>query len=30
VIEQASKDGIPEAWLAGARNSPVYKMAVHW
>jgi nitrate reductase beta subunit len=30
VIEQARKDGIPEAWLEGARKSPVYKMAVEW
>ena len=30
VIEQARKDGIPEAWLEGARKSPVYKMAVDW
>ncbi|MEO6016154.1 MAG: nitrate reductase subunit beta, partial [Polaromonas sp.] len=30
VIAQARKDGIPEAWLEGARRSPVYKMAVEW
>jgi len=30
VIEQARADGIPEAWLEGARKSPVYKMAVDW
>ncbi|HEU0198899.1 MAG TPA: nitrate reductase subunit beta [Burkholderiaceae bacterium] len=30
VIEQAHKDGVPEAWLAAAKNSPVYKMAVDW
>ena len=30
VIEQARADGISEAWLEGARNSPVYKMAVDW
>lgn len=30
VIEQARRDGIPEAWLEGARNSPVYKMAMDW
>ena len=30
VIEQARIDGIPDAWMAGARNSPVYKMAVEW
>jgi len=27
---QARADGIPEAWLAAAKNSPVYKMAVDW
>ena len=30
VIEQARADGIPEAWLESAKNSPVYKMAVDW
>jgi len=30
VIEQARKDGIPEAWLTAARKSPVYKMACEW
>ena len=30
VIAQARRDGIPEAWLEGARKSPVYKMAVDW
>ena len=30
VIEQARRDGVPEAWLIAARNSPVYKMAVDW
>lgn len=30
VIEQARKDGIPEAWLESARKSPVYKMAMEW
>jgi nitrate reductase beta subunit len=30
VIEQARKDGVPEAWLNAARISPVYKMAVDW
>ena len=30
VIEQARRDGVPEAWLTAARNSPVYKMAVDW
>ena len=30
VIDQARKDGVPEAWLEAARGSPVYKMAVKW
>jgi nitrate reductase / nitrite oxidoreductase, beta subunit len=30
VIEQARRDGVPEAWLEAARRSPVYKMAVEW
>ncbi|GMV59922.1 MAG: nitrate reductase subunit beta [Burkholderiaceae bacterium] len=30
VIEQARKDGVPEAWLEAAKRSPVYKMAVDW
>ena len=30
VIEQARADGISEAWLEGARKSPVYKMAMDW
>ena len=30
VIAQARKDGIPENWLEGAKNSPVYKMAMDW
>jgi nitrate reductase beta subunit len=30
VIEQARRDGVPEAWLVSARQSPVYKMAVDW
>ncbi|MEF9996769.1 MAG: 4Fe-4S dicluster domain-containing protein, partial [Burkholderiaceae bacterium] len=30
VIAQAKKDGVPDAWLAAAKNSPVYKMAVDW
>ena len=30
VIAQARKDGIPEAWLESAKNSPVYKMAMEW
>ncbi len=30
VIEQARKDGVPEAWIAAAQTSPVYKMAIDW
>jgi nitrate reductase beta subunit len=30
VIAQARADGIPDAWLEAAKNSPVYKMAVDW
>ena len=30
VIAQARLDGIPDAWMAAARQSPVYKMAVEW
>ncbi|MEQ1648180.1 MAG: nitrate reductase subunit beta [Hyphomicrobiaceae bacterium] len=30
VIEQARRDGIPDAWLEGARNSPIWKMAMEW
>jgi nitrate reductase beta subunit len=30
VISQARIDGVPEAWLEGARLSPVYKMAIDW
>ncbi|MCY1367657.1 Respiratory nitrate reductase 1 beta chain [compost metagenome] len=30
VIEQARLDGIPENWITGAQNSPVYKMAIDW
>jgi nitrate reductase beta subunit len=30
VIEQARHDGVPEAWLAAAKHSPVYRMAVDW
>ena len=27
---QARLDGIPEAWLEGARKSPIWKMAMEW
>ena len=30
VIAQARKDGIPENWIEGAQNSPIYKMAMDW
>ena len=30
VQAQARLDGVPEAWLEAARNSPVYKMAMQW
>lgn len=30
MIDQARRDGVPEAWLEAARRSPVYKMAVDW
>ncbi len=30
VIEQARKDGIPEAWMEAARKSPVWQMAMEW
>jgi nitrate reductase / nitrite oxidoreductase, beta subunit len=30
VQAQARRDGVPEAWLEGAKQSPVYKMAIDW
>ena len=30
VQAQARADGVPDAWLAAARRSPVYKMAMDW
>jgi nitrate reductase beta subunit len=30
VIAQAKADGVPESWIEGAQNSPVYKMAIDW
>jgi nitrate reductase beta subunit len=30
VIAQARKDGIPENWITGAQDSPIYKMAMEW
>ncbi|MGE0153505.1 MAG: nitrate reductase subunit beta [Reyranellaceae bacterium] len=30
VLEQARRDGVPEAWLQAAQRSPAYKMAIEW
>jgi nitrate reductase beta subunit len=30
VVAAAKAEGIPDAWLEAARNSPVYKMAIKW
>ena len=30
VIAQARADGIPDAWMEGARKSPVWKMVMEW
>jgi nitrate reductase beta subunit len=30
VIEAARRDGVPEDWIKGAQNSPVWKMAMEW
>ena len=30
IIEEARRQGIPDAWLESAKRSPVYKMAVEW
>jgi nitrate reductase beta subunit len=30
VVAQARRDGVPEAWLKAAKESPTYKMAVEW
>ncbi len=30
VIAQAKLDGVPDAWIEGAKASPVYKMAIDW
>ncbi len=30
VIAQARADGVPEAWLEGARRSPIWKLAMDW
>ena len=30
VIAQARMDGIPDNWITGAQNSPIYKMIIDW
>ncbi len=30
VIEAARRDGVPEDWIKGARESPIWKMAMDW
>ncbi|MDH4228632.1 MAG: nitrate reductase subunit beta [Nitrospirota bacterium] len=30
VVARARADGVPDSWIAGAQNSPVYKMAIDW
>jgi nitrate reductase beta subunit len=30
VIAQARADGVPDAWLEGAKRSPIWKMAMEW
>ncbi|MFZ5489705.1 MAG: nitrate reductase subunit beta [Pseudomonadota bacterium] len=30
IIDQARRDGVPDAWLEAAKRSPVYKMAMEW
>jgi nitrate reductase beta subunit len=30
VIDQARADGVPEAWIEAAADSPVYRMAIEW
>jgi hypothetical protein len=30
VVVEARRQGVPESWIEGAQNSPVYKMAVGW
>ncbi len=30
IIAESRKQGIPENWIEGAQNSPVYKMAIDW
>jgi nitrate reductase / nitrite oxidoreductase, beta subunit len=30
VVAQARADGVPDAWIEAARESPVYRMAIDW
>ena len=30
VIAQARKDGVPDSWIEGAQNSPIWKMVMDW
>lgn len=30
IVEEAMRQGIPDNWIEGAKNSPVYKMAIDW
>jgi nitrate reductase beta subunit len=30
VIAQARADGVPDAWIEGAKRSPIWKMAMEW
>jgi len=30
VVAQARSDGVPDAWISAAQNSPVWKMAMEW
>jgi nitrate reductase beta subunit len=30
VMDESRRQGIPESWIEGAQNSPVYKMAIEW
>ncbi|HEY5900828.1 MAG TPA: nitrate reductase subunit beta [Burkholderiales bacterium] len=30
VVAQARADGVPDAWISAAQNSPVWKMAMEW
>ncbi len=30
VVAAARADGVPEEWIEGARNSPIWKMAMEW